>query len=242
MLTLGQFLLEWKLFSRDRVALFWCFAFPVLLLLGLGLVFHTGPAPRYLAYLLPGLLGMNLLTMGLFNVGMVLVNHRETGKFRRLAVTPLPKWVFLLGQVLHRVSLLFLQSALLLAVGYLAFGIRNQGSYLRLAGVLALGAACFISAGFALSGLARTAEGYSACANAAFFPLMLLSGVYFPLDMAPPWVRAAAALLPLEPCLGALRGIFGGGAGLAASGAGLGVVAAWTAACFMLAVKRFRWA
>lgn len=242
MLTLGQFLLEWKLYGRDRVALFWAFAFPVLLLLGLGTVFSPGAAPRYLGYLLPGLLGMNLVSMGLFNVGMVLVNHRETGKFRRLAVTPLPRWVFLLGQILHRVSLLFLQTALLLAVACLAYGIRNQGSYLGLAAVMALGAACFISAGFALSGLVRSIEGYSACANAAFFPLLFLSGVLFPLDTAPAWLRQAAALLPLSPCLGALRDIFGGRTGLAAHAAGLGLVALWTGACFLLAARRFRWA
>jgi len=241
MLTLGQFLMEWKLYSRDRIALFWSFAFPVLLLLGLGTIFGAGASPGYLAYLLPGLLGMNLLSMGLFNVGMVLVNHRESGKFRRLAVTPLPKGVFLLGQILHRVSLLFLQSALLLGVAFASFGIRNQGSYLALGAVLALGAACFIAAGFALSGLARSVEGYSACANAAFFPLMLLSGVYFPLGTAPSWLRQAAALLPLSPCLGALRGIFGGGAGLAAHGAGLSVVGAWTILSLSIAVRRFRW-
>ena len=242
MLTLGQFMMEWKLYSRDRVALFWSFAFPVLLLLGVGMVFNPGAAPRYLAYLLPGLLGMNLLSTGLFNVGMVLVRDREAGKYRRLAVTPLPKWVFLLGQILHRVSLVFLQSSLLLAVGHWAFGVRNQGSYLSLAAVMALGAACFITVGFALSGLVRSAESYSACSNAAFFPLMFLSGVYFPMDTAPHWVRQAAALMPLSPCLGILRAVFNGGGGLATHWAGLGVVLAWTLACFFLAVQRFRWA
>ena len=58
-------------------------------------------ASNYAAFLLPGLLGLNLLSMGLFSVGMVNVSYREKGKFRRLAVTPLPKWIFLLGQILH---------------------------------------------------------------------------------------------------------------------------------------------
>ena len=345
-----QFVLEWKLYSRDRVALFWTFAFPMFLLLGFGTIFRNGSSPaaslvvvqgtgntpdgrallaalartplkllplerqaaetrwlkgdsaaqlepsgdgfslrvnsylaaqgqtavqavqqaslmlqvrqggreprilpvgmtspggghamNYASYLLPGLMGMNLLSMGLFNVGMVIVNYREKGKYRRLAVTPLPKWVFLLGQVLHRLSLTVLQSTLMLTVGHCVFGISNQGSYLLLAGVMALGTACFMTMGFALAGLADTSEGYSAFANACFFPMLFLSGVYFSIDTAPRWMQVAVVMLPLSPYLKALRAIFNDGATLAGHEAGLAVVLLWTIACFGLAVRRFRW-
>ena len=351
LLLIRQFLMEWKLFSRDRVALFWTFAFPMLLLGGFGTIFRSGTAPgltlvvqsqvrdtragrellaalertqlhlmeldaasagrrwrqgataaqlapangglavqvntylaaqgqlaaqmvqqanlavqiahsgaspawlpvqmaspgsahaaNYAAFLLPGLLGLNLLSMGLFSVGMVNVSYREKGKFRRLAVTPLPKWIFLLGQILHRLTVTFAQAALMLLLGHFAFGIGNQGSYLLLAAVMALGTGCFMAMGFALAGFAETSEGYAAISNVAFLPMMLLSGVYFTLDAAPRWLQQAVLVLPLSPFLKTLRAVFNDGAGLAGRGTDLAIVAAWAGGCFLLALRRFRWA
>ena len=352
MLLWRQFAMEWRLYSRDRAALFWTMAFPVLLLLGFGTVFKdsggpklsvvrvlsASPSPRdaaldqalsdlqlkvqplskaeaekrwsqgetaaqvepsgggyrlrlnsylmaqagataglvnqawlvaqarlsgapepqripvqvespghkrstnYASFLLPGLLGLNLVSMGLFSVGMVNVSYREKGKFRRLAVTPLPKWVFLLGQVIHRLTITVLQAGILLLVGRLVFGIQNQGSFVDLLLVMALGTGCFMAFGFALSGFAETSEGYAAISNLVFLPLMLLSGVYFTLDAAPAWLQHAVAALPLAPFIRALRAVFNDGAGLAGHGLGLAIVAAWGLAAFALAVRRFRWA
>lgn len=349
MMVLRQFAMEWKLYVRDRVALFWTFFFPVVMLLGFGLIFRDGrgpqlvvlrvlaaaetaedaafrtaleeqharvetvsaqaaaerwkdgrvsvllePGPRlrvnaylvaqgmqgaslaqqaflvaqarlqgapeprripllvespgrahatnYAAFLLPGLLGLNLLTMGLFSVGMVNVSYREKGKFRRLAVTPLPKWVFLLGQVLHRLTVVVLQSALVLLVGWSVFGIRNEGSYLAFTLVMALGTGAFMALGFALSSFADTSEGYAALSNAFFFPMMFLSGVYFTLDAAPRWLQQAVTLLPLSPYLKALRSVFNDGGSALPHLPGLAVVLAWGFLGFLVAVKRFRWA
>ena len=352
MMLWRQFAMEWRLYSRDRVAMFWTFAFPVLLLLGFGTIFRDGgspklsvvwvhapaPSPRdaafdqaltelqlkvqslpkveaearwtrgetaaqlesdgqgyrlrlnsylmaqagataglvnqawlvaqarlsgapepqripirvespghkratnYASFVLPGLLGLNLVSMGLFSVGMVNVSYREKGKFRRLAVTPLPKWVFLLGQVLHRLTVTVIQAAILILVGRLVFGIQNQGSILNLLLIMTLGTACFMAFGFALSGFAETSEGYAAISNLVFFPLMMLSGVYFTLDAAPAWLQHTVALMPLAPFIHALRGVFNDGASLAGHGLGLMIVGAWALAAFMLAVRRFRWA
>ena len=345
-----QFVMEWKLYSRDRGAMFWTFLFPVLMLLGMGVIFRSGSGPaltlvwvspptgvpedseletvlqqtplkmlklsaaeaearwrkgetsaqveasgqglrirvnsylaaqgqaaaqivqqahlivearakgvestlipialespghahaaNYAAFLLPGLIGLNLLTMGLFSVGMVTVSYREKGKFRRLAVTPLPKWVFLGGQVLHRLTIVVLQSTTMLLVGWLAFDITNQGSYVSLALVMGLGTACFMAMGFALSSFAETAETYAAISNLCFFPMMLLSGVYFTLDSAPRWLKHAVTVLPLSPYLKALRAVFNDGAGLGEHAWGLALVGLWSVAAFALAVKRFRW-
>ncbi|HET8715094.1 MAG TPA: ABC transporter permease, partial [Holophagaceae bacterium] len=197
---------------------------------------------NYAAFLLPGLLGLNLMTMGLFAVGMVIVSYREKGKFRRLAVTPLPKWVFLLGQIGHRLTVVLLQSTVLLLAGYFVFHIHNQGSYLLLALIMALGTACFMALGFALTSFAETSETYGAISNLVFFPLMFLSGVYFTLDAAPKWLQTATIALPLSPFIKALRAVFNDGAGLEGHWLGLGIVAAWTLVFFGVAVKRFRWA
>lgn len=348
-----QFRIEWTLYARDRHALFWSFAFPLLMLVGLGTVFGGDSAPtltlvrvapeiadardealvaalaesrltvvdlseseaatrwaegqtaaqleadgeggyrvrlnsyllaqghaaaqelnlafltaqsrlagqpdpervpiviespggsrsqNYAEFLLPGLLGLNLLSMGLFSVGMVNVAYREKGKFRRLAVTPLPKWIFLLGQILHRVSLTAAQALVLLAVGWLGFDIANQGSYLLLIGLLVLGTAVFMAMGFALSSFAETTEAYAPLSNLIFLPMMFLGGVYFTLDSSPKWLQSAVFVMPLAPYLKALRAVFNDGAGLAGHGLGLAVVAAWGVAAFGLALKRFRWA
>ncbi|WP_243314686.1 ABC transporter permease [Geothrix paludis] len=352
MMLWRQFAMEWRLYRRDRVAMFWTFAFPVVLLLGFGTIFRDGGGPKlsvvrvqapapgpqdtaldqalvdvqlkvqalpkteaearwsrgetaaqletdgagyrlrlnsylmaqagataglvnqawlmaqarlngspepqripvsvespghkhsanYAAFLLPGLLGLNLVSMGLFSVGMVNVSYREKGKFRRLAVTPLPKWIFLLGQVLHRLTVTVVQAAILLLVGRLVFGIENQGSFVDLFLIMTLGTGCFMAFGFALSGFAETSEGYAAISNLVFFPLMLLSGVYFTLDSAPAWLQHAVAMAPLAPFLRALRAVFNDGGSLAGHGAGLAIVAAWGLAAFALAVRRFRWA
>jgi ABC-2 type transport system permease protein len=346
-----QFRIEWRLYLRDRAAMFWTFLFPLLMLFGFGVIFRSGGPPEltlvrvapavesprdkaflealheahlnivtlgaaeaearwakgdtvaqlestadgyrlrlnsyliaqgqlaaqaasqaflvaqarlsgapepqripvsvespgharssnYAAFLVPGLIGLNLLTMGLFAVGMVTVSYREKGKFRRLAVTPLPKWVFLLGQILQRVTVVAAQTALLLVAARLGFGITNQGSYLLLAGLVVFGTATFLALGFALAGFAATVETYGAISNLVFFPMMLLSGVYFRLDGAPHWLQNAVYILPLSPYLRMLRGVFNDGATLAGQGAGLTVIGVWAGVSFALAVKRFRW-
>lgn len=196
---------------------------------------------NYAAFLVPGLIGLNLLTMGLFTVGMVTVSYREKGKFRRLAVTPLPKWVFLLGQILQRVTVVVVQTSLLLLAARFGFHIANQGSYLVLTALVIFGTATFLAMGFALSSFASTVETYGAISNLAFFPMMLLSGVYFRIDNAPQWLQAAVFILPLSPYLRVLRAVFNDGATLAGHGAGLAIIGMWAMLSFVLAVKRFRW-
>lgn len=195
----------------------------------------------YAAFLVPGLIGLNLLSMGLFAVGMVTVAYREKGKFRRLAVTPLPKWVFLLAQILQRVTVVILQTALLLVAARLAFHIVNQGSYLLFSVLVVLGTATFLAMGFALSSFASTVETYGAISNLVFFPMMILSGVYFRLDGAPVWMQRAVSILPLSPYLRVLRGVFNDGSTLAGHAAGLAILGAWALLSFFLAVRRFRW-
>ena len=346
-----QFRVEWKLYARDRGAMFWTFLFPLLMLFGMGVIFRSGGPPaltlvrvapqqvtdrdrafakaleeshmniatlpakeaeerwrkgettaqlentdggyrlrlnsylvaqgqiaaqaasqaylvaqarlngspeperipvvvespgharasNYAAFLVPGLIGLNLLTMGLFSVGMVTVSYREKGKFRRLAVTPLPKWVFLLGQILQRATVVVLQTAILLLAARVGFQIVNEGSNLLLIALIVFGTATFIAMGFALSNLASTIETYAPISNLVFFPMMLLSGVYFRLDNAPQWMQKAVFVLPLSPYLRVLRAVFNDGATLAGHGLGLAVLGAWALLCFLLAVKRFRW-
>ncbi len=199
---------------------------------------HGGP---YVAFLLPGLLGLNLLMMGLFSTGMVDVTLREKGGYKRLATTPLPRSIYLAAQVCVRMIVFIVSASILMLVGALVFGIYNQGSYLSLLALVILGAACFISMGYVLASFASSVEAYGGLSNLLFLPLMVLSGVYFSLDSAPQWLQRSVDLMPLAPLLKALRGVFNDGATLASESGPLAVVAGWTLLLFLLATKRFKW-
>ena len=198
-------------------------------------------ASNYAAFLLPGLLGLNVLVMGLFSAGMIDVMMREKGGYKRLGVTPLPRAIYLAAQMCVRLVILLIAGIVLLLTGATVFGIYCEGSYAALALLVLLGACCFIALGYVLASVARTAEAYGGLANLAFMPLMLLSGVYFSLDSAPAWLQAIPAALPLAPLLAAMRAVFNDGATLASQAHALAIVGAWSVGLFALAVKRFRW-
>jgi len=199
---------------------------------------HDGP---YAAFLLPGLIGLNVLMMGLFATGVADVTMRDKGGYKRLATTPLPRGIFIGAQLCVRLCTVVASAAMLMVVGGLVFGIRNQGSYGAILVLIVVGSLCFASLGYLLGSFARTVESYSGLANLLFMPLMLLSGVYFSLDSAPVWLQKGAALLPLAPLLKSLRAVFNDGATLASQGPMLAILAGWLVVLFGLAVKRFRW-
>lgn len=195
----------------------------------------------YAAYLLPGLLGLNLLMMGLFSVGMVDVTLREKGGYKRLATTPLPRHVYLASQVSVRLIIAFVAAALLLLAGALVFGVTNQGSYASLLALVLFGAACFICMGYVLASFAKNVDTYGGIANMVLLPLMMLSGVYFSLDSAPQWLQTTVDFLPLTPLLKALRAVYNDGASLASVSPSLMILAVWTLLLFVAATRRFKW-
>lgn len=199
---------------------------------------HGGP---YAAYVLPGLMGLNLLMMGLFSAGMVDVTLREKGGYKRLATTPLPRYVYLAAAVCVRLVVVIVSASILMTVGATLFGVYNQGSYLSLLALVIMGTACFISLGYVLASFARTVDAYGGLSNMVFLPLMMLSGVYFSLDSAPNWLQRTSDLLPLTPLLKALRAVFNDGAGLATQGNALAILGTWTVVMFVLATRRFKW-
>lgn len=208
-------------------------------------VVTESPAGRqggsYAAYLLPGLLGLNLLMMGVFSAGTIDVTLREKGGYKRLATTPLSRHVFLAAQLGTRLIIVIMAAAILMLVGLLFFGIQNQGSYLSVLLLLILGSACFTSMGYFLASFARNVEVYNGFANIVVLPLMMVSGVYFSLDSAPIWLQRGAEFLPLTPLIKILRAVFNDGANLVSEVPSLALLAGWTLLLFVLAVKRFKW-
>ncbi len=195
----------------------------------------------YAAYLLPGLLGLNLLMMGVFSIGMVDVDLRVKGVYKRLATTPLPRSIYLAAQMCVRLFVVIVAAIVLMSVGAGLFGIYNQGSYLDLFALIFLGTACFASLGYLLASFASTVEISNGLANLVFLPLMMLSGVYFSLDSAPLWLQKTSDLLPLAPLLTALRAVFNDGASLTAQGPSILIIGIWTVILFVLATRRFKW-
>jgi len=199
---------------------------------------HDGP---YAAFLLPGLLGLNLLMMGVFSICMVDVDLRVKGIYKRLATTPLPRHIYLAAQMLVRLIVVIAAALILMLVGALVFGIYNQGSYLNLFVLILLGTACFASMGYLLASFAGTIEASNGIANLVFMPLMMLSGVYFSLDAAPLWLQKSADVLPLTPLLKSLRAVFNDGADLASQMPSIEIMLTWTVILFVFATRRFKW-
>jgi ABC-type multidrug transport system permease subunit len=201
----------------------------------------SGAAVRYVDWLLPGILGMNMMFSCLFGVGYVVVRYRKSGFLRRLSATPVTAFEFGAAQVLSRLLLTVGVTALIYGVLALFVPFRNEGSALLLLLVAVAGALSMISFGFMMAARFASEELASGAINLASWPMMLLSGVWFSLEGAPGWLQQAARLLPLTQMLEAARAVMLDGAGLARVLPNLGWLALMTLLFLGVAAAGFRW-
>ena len=201
----------------------------------------TGAAVRYVDWLLPGILGMNMMFSCLFGVGYVVVRYRKSGFLRRLSATPVTALEFGAAQILSRLMLTVSVSVLVYAALALLIPFRNNGSWLLLLGTAVLGAMCMISLSFMVAARFTSEELASGIINLVSWPMMLLSGVWYSLEGAPKWLRIAAEGLPLTQMLEAARAIMLDGAGIADILPQLAALAAMTAIFLGVAGASFRW-
>ena len=174
----------------------------------------TGRAMRYVDWLFPGILAMNLMFSCLFGVGYVVLRYRQSGFLKRLHATPLTAFEFLTAQVLSRLSIiLFITAALYLGVGRL-IGFHDTGSIALLLLLTVLGALSMIALGLTVAARFSSEELVNGLLNLLTWPMMLLSGVWFSLAGSPKWVQRVADALPLTQLLHAARAIMLYGAGL----------------------------
>lgn len=243
-------LTAFRLYLRDRQALFWGFAFPVFLLGLLGLAFRgegglavelgtawTGSS--YADFLLPGILALVVMQSGLFAVAGNLVAMRQRGLLKRLLATPMPPAAFLAAQAVRLLATNLAQMGLLLGTAAALFGTRPRADPLTLLLLVALGGAVFLSAGFVAAGLVRSHEASVALVSGVSMPMMFLSGVFFPRELLPPLLRAPAQLLPLSPLADALRRALLEGAGPAQLGGEIALLAAWGLLAAALGLRLF---
>jgi ABC-2 type transport system permease protein len=196
---------------------------------------------RYIDFLLPGLIGLNLMGSGMWGIGFALVHARTRKLLKRFAATSMRHSDFLLAFGLSRLLFMALELVALIAFGRFAFGVVVHGSILDLVVVSLAGAAAFAALALLIAARPRSIEAASGWMNFAMLPMWVLSGSFFATSRFPPafqpWIRA----LPLTALNDALRAVMNDGAPLAATLPQLAVLAAWGVVCFVLALRLFRW-
>jgi ABC-2 type transport system permease protein len=196
---------------------------------------------RYIDFLIPGLLGLNLLSTGLWGVGYSLVRKRKDKLLKRYSASPVPRRRFLLAFLLGRLVFLAAEVPLLLIFAWLAFGVPVRGSFLALAFVAILGAFTFTALGLLIASRSRSTEAVTGLMNLVALPMWILSGVFFSAENFPGAMQPLIKALPLTGLVDALRGIMLEGATLGTLGSELAVVAGWGTVCLLLTLRIFRW-
>jgi ABC-2 type transport system permease protein len=201
----------------------------------------SGAALRYVDWLFPGILGMNMMFSCLFGVGYVVLRYRKSGFLKRLHATPLTAFEFLSAQVLSRLALIVFVTVVLYSGIRLIIGFHSAGSLLLLALLAILGALSMIALGITIAARFSSEELVGGILNLLTWPMMLLSGVWFSLEGSPRWVQWAAHIFPLTHLLDAARAVMLDGAGLRQIAPDL-LFLAMTALCFLLiGARSFRW-
>lgn len=196
---------------------------------------------HYADFLVPGMLGMSLLSGGLWGVGYAVVDMRIRKLLKHYFATPVRRSHFLASVMLSRLVFTVTQVLVLLLFARAMFGVNCHGSYLALALVIFLGALQFCGVGLLVGSRAQTMETLSGVMNAIILPMWVGSGVFFSIERFPPTIQWAVQFLPLTPLVHALRGIMLDGTSLTALAGQVALVAAWGVGTFVLALRYFRW-
>lgn len=199
------------------------------------------PGSRYIDFLIPGLIGLNLLGAGMWGVGFNLVQMRTQHLLRRLAVTPMRRSEFLFGYLLGRFVLVVPESAAIIAFGALVWGVPFRGSVLAATLLVVVAGFAFAGLGCLLASRTRTIEGVAGLMNLFQLPMWLLGGTFFDTERMSGPVRWAAEAMPLTHCTRALRDVMLGPGTLIDVAWPLLGLAAFAAACFAIALRFFRW-
>jgi ABC-type multidrug transport system permease subunit len=196
---------------------------------------------RYIDFLIPGLIGLNLLSTGLWGVGYTVVRMREGRLLKRFMATPMRRWEFMASFLLGRLVFLAIEIAAILVFARLVFGVRVHGSVALVAILGLLGAFVFTSFGLLVASRARTTEGIAGIMNMVAVPMWLLCGVFFSYERFPAWTHGAIRALPLTPLVDGLRAVINEGAGALETAPALGALGAWGLVAFAAATLLFRW-
>ncbi|HUI77909.1 MAG TPA: ABC transporter permease [Bryobacteraceae bacterium] len=196
---------------------------------------------RYIDFLVPGLLGMNLMGSAIWGMGFAIVDARRKKLMKRLVATPMPRHYYLLSFLLSRLMLLVIEVGMLLGFATIAFGVPLRGSFVDLIVLCVLGSLAFCSLGLLIASRAQTIEAASGLMNVTMMPMWVVSGVFFSSQRFPDVLQPFIKALPLTAVIDALRANMLQGGNLAQVAPQVGVLGAWLVVCFVLALKLFRW-
>lgn len=199
------------------------------------------PGARYIDFLIPGLLGMNLMNSGMWGIGFALVDMRQRKLLKRFIATPMRRTDFLMALASSRLVLMLIEVALLLLFGAIFFHVRVEGSILAILLLGALGAISFGGIGLLTASRAQKIESVSGLINLVMMPMWILSGVFFSYERFPKIFLPAIRALPLTALNDALRAIILQGAPLSSQLARIAVLVIWGGLSFVLALRLFRW-
>jgi len=200
-----------------------------------------GDAIRYVDWVVPGILGMNMMYSALWGVGYVVVRYRQSGYLRRLKATPLTKFEFLSAQVLSRLLVTLTASTIVFVGTNLILDYKMVGSIWLLFLIALMGGLAMITLGLAIACRTESKEFADGLLNAVTFPMLLLSGVWFSLDGSPEWVQMFAQVLPLTHVLEAARAVMLDNAGFADITIHLAVLVGFCIVGMALSIKLFKW-
>jgi ABC-2 type transport system permease protein len=192
------------------------------------------------AYLVPSILAMALMQLGVF-AAIPLVEQREKGILKRIGATPLPRWKLVASNILLRLMVAAVDTALILGVGMAVFDVQFVGNLALAALFVFLGAGAFLSIGFMLASFLKTEEQANGVVQVVQMPLMFLSGIFFPFDFMPEFLRNVARFLPLTYLGDGLRQSLVNGTQIAPIEMDLAILTGWLVVCLGISARSFRW-
>ncbi|HTW56797.1 MAG TPA: ABC transporter permease [Terriglobales bacterium] len=204
-------------------------------------VTSSEPGSRYIDFLIPGLLGMNLMNSGMWGIGFALVDMRQRKLLKRYVGTPMRRGDFLLAIMSSRLILMVIEVGLLLVFGVLFFHMRVLGSVAAIAAIAGLGSLTFGGVGLLTASRAQKIESISGLINLVMMPMWIFSGVFFSYERFPAVIHPLIKALPLTALNDALRASILQGTPLLQQWPRLLVMILWGGISFVLAMKWFRW-
>ncbi|HWK89855.1 MAG TPA: ABC transporter permease [Longimicrobium sp.] len=199
------------------------------------------PGGRYIDWVIPGLIGLNLMSTGMWGIAFGVVQTRQRKQLKRLSATPMRRSHFMLSHLVARLAFVALEVPPIILFAWLAFGVEVRGSLLGLTLAVLVGAMAFAGLGLLCAARARTVEGASGVLNLVMLPMFILSGVFFSASRYPASVQPVVQALPLTALNDALRAVYNDALPLTGYAHELGILALWGIASFAATLRLFRW-
>jgi ABC-2 type transport system permease protein len=196
---------------------------------------------RYIDFVVPGLLGMNLMGSAIWGMGFSIVESRQKKLLKRLVASPMPRWQYLASYLLSRLAMLVIEVVGFLGFARLVFGVPFRGSMWQLGFLCVLTSLAFSALGLLVASRARTMEAASGLMNLVMLPMWILSGVFFSATRFPALIQPVVRALPLTAAIDAMRGNMLQGMNLSRLTTQVAILLAWLVVPFAISLRIFRW-